>query len=126
MTEALEVFGPGVDAPEVVDAQPTLSWADDSSEDGYVLVIYNALGELVWETEVPGVSGSASVDVPYEGPALEPGMYYQFRATSFRDPPNGDRTFISRTEDLRGVFVTGEADPPADCDPEAADGGTGG
>ncbi|MCB9716334.1 MAG: carboxypeptidase regulatory-like domain-containing protein [Myxococcales bacterium] len=126
VTEALEVFGPGVDAPEVVDAQPTLSWADDSSEDGYVLVIYNALGELVWETEVPGVSGSASVDVPYEGPALEPGMYYQFRATSFRDPPNGDRTFISRTEDLRGVFVTGEADPPADCDPEAADGGTGG
>lgn len=127
VTEALAVVGPGSERPEVVDANPVLSFQDDSSEDGYIVVVYNALGDLVWETEIPGVSGSETVDVPYEGPALEPGMYYQFRATSFRDPPNGDRTFISRTEDLRGVFVTGEAEPPADCDPEAegADGGSG-
>lgn len=127
VTEALAVMGPGVDRPEKVEAQPTLSFADDSSEDGYVVVVYNALGDLVWETEIPGVSGSETVDVPYEGPALEPGMYYQFRATSFRDPPNGERTFIARTEDLRGVFVTGEAQAAAECDPEGegADGGSG-
>ena len=35
-------------------------------------------------------------------------MYYQFRATSFRK----GSTAISRTEDLRGVFVFGS--PPAD------------
>jgi len=121
VTEALEVLGPGRDAPEVVDAEPVLAWADDSSEDGYDVVVYNALGDLVWMTEVPGVSGSDRVEVTYGGPALEPGMYYQFRATSWRETGGGgERLFISRTEDLRGVFVTGEADPPAECDPEAS------
>ncbi|MCA9709965.1 MAG: carboxypeptidase regulatory-like domain-containing protein [Myxococcales bacterium] len=123
VTEALEVSGPGASAPERVDAQPTLVFADDSSEDGYIIHVYNALGDLVWETEIEGVSGSARVEVPYGGPALEPGMYYQFRATSFREPPNGDRTFISRTEDLRGVFVTGEPEPADVCESEETDGG---
>lgn len=39
----------------------------------------------------------------YDGPALEIGMFYQFRATSFRER-NGPRTAISTTEDLKGVF----------------------
>ncbi len=127
VTEALEVNGPGRDMPELVDAQPVLSWADDSSEDGYDVVVYNALGDLVWETSVPGVSGNKAVEVPYEGPALEPGMYYQFRATSWREQPGGEILYISRTEDLRGVFVTGEADPAPTCEPDqASDDTTGG
>lgn len=127
VTEALEVFGPGRDAPEVVDAQPVLSWADDSSEDGYDVVVYNALGELVWETTIPGVSGSDRVDLPYEGPALVPGMYYQFRATSWRmTGGGGNQLNISRTEDLRGVFVTGEADPAEHCEPAGSDDTAGG
>jgi hypothetical protein len=125
VTEALAVFGPGAEAPEQVDPMPTLVFADDSSEDGYIIYVFNALGDRVWETEVPGVSGSDQVEVLYDGP-LEPGMYYQFRATSFRDPPNGDRTFISRTEDLRGVFVNGQAEPPADCEPDEGTTGDGG
>ena len=40
--------------------------------------------------------------VPYGGP-MEPGMYYQFRATSWRTP-GGMPGPISTTEDLRGVF----------------------
>ena len=124
VTEALALVGPGVDAPEAVDAMPTFEFADDSSEDGYEIDVFNALGDLVWETEIEGVSGQDTVQVPYGGPALQPGMYYQFRATSFRDPPNGDRTYISRTEDLRGVFVTGEAEPLAECTVEE-EGGTG-
>jgi hypothetical protein len=123
VTEALQVFGPGADMPEEVDAQPVLTWADDSSEDGYELKVYNALGDLTWETMVPGVSGSDQVEVPYEGPALEPGMYYQFRATSFRDQGGGEILYISRTEDLRGVFVTGEAEPTEECEPEETTGG---
>ena len=51
---------------------------------------------------VPGVSGSTNVTVPYAGP-MEPGMYYQFRATSWR-VAGGKAGAISNTEDLRGVF----------------------
>ncbi|MCA9659716.1 MAG: carboxypeptidase regulatory-like domain-containing protein [Myxococcales bacterium] len=104
ITEALEVFSPGAEEPEAVSGAPEFVFADDSSEDGYIVVVYDALGELVWEKDdVPGVSGSATVTVPYEGPALIPGMWYQFWATSFRDK-QGNVTRISRTEDLRGVF----------------------
>lgn len=116
VTEALAVTGPGADTPEQVGALPDLVWADDSSEDGYELKVFNALGDIVWETEVEGVTGSATVTLGYGGPALEPGMYYQFRATSFRQQnENTDRTYISRTEDLRGVFFAGDAPPPQEC-----------
>jgi hypothetical protein len=54
------------------------------------------------EGNVPGVSGSSTVNVAYGGP-LEPGMYYQFRATSWR-LSGAVPGPISNTEDLRGVF----------------------
>jgi hypothetical protein len=101
VTEALVVLGPGVDAPEAVDAAPTLSWVDDSSEDFYELRVYDALGSEVWFQMVPGASGT-DLAIPYGGP-LDPGMFYQFRATSFRTP-GGVPGPISTTEDLRGVF----------------------
>ena len=62
-----------------------------------------AFGNEVWSDEVGSVSGSATVSVVYAGPALEAGLYYQFRVLSFRER-NGPRTAISATEDLRGVF----------------------
>jgi hypothetical protein len=113
VTEALAVIGPGVDQPEAVSAPVTLRWADDSSEDFYTVVVYNAYGELVWcasdammaiacEPNITGVSGSDEVSIEYGGP-LEAGMYYQFRATSWRIP-GGEPGPISQTEDLRGVF----------------------
>ena len=106
VTEALEVFGPGADGPDQVAEAPVLRWADDSSEDYYEVRVFDALGNEVWTAlDVPGVSGSAEVSVPYEGP-LEPGMYYQFRVTSWRQPGNGEAAPISATEDLRGVFYS--------------------
>ena len=122
VTEALAVRGPGADAPEEVEPKPTFVWADDSSEDGYTIVVYDALGTNVWSTEIPGVKGSADVSLDYGGPALQPGMYYQFRVTSWRESM-GDRSNISRTEDLRGVFVHGEAPPMAECTVEDTTGG---
>jgi hypothetical protein len=105
ITEALEVFSPGAEGPEAVTEAPDFVFADDSSEDLYHVVLYDALGELVWEdAAVDGVSGGERVTVSYGGDALTPGMYYQYRATSKRDKM-GDVTSISRTEDLRGVFV---------------------
>lgn len=100
VTEALEVVGPGVDEPEEVTTPFDLSWEDDSSEDTYDVVVFDALGNLTWETTgIVGPGGNQPVVLAYEGPALEPGMYYQFRATSIKDGVP-----ISQTEDLRGVF----------------------
>ncbi|MFO7566976.1 MAG: hypothetical protein R6X02_30305 [Enhygromyxa sp.] len=101
VTEALAVVGPGRDGPEEVSGTPTFVFADDSSEDQYEVVVHDALGNEIWrDDQVPGVSGSATVSVEYGGPALTPGMYYRFRATSYKMG-----TPLSRTEDLRGVFV---------------------
>jgi hypothetical protein len=104
VTEALATIGPGVDGPEAVTEKPMLVWADDSSEDWYDLHVYDAFGNEVWQSlQIPAVKGSSDVSVQYEGP-LDPGMYYQFRASSWRQPGNGDAAPISMTEDLRGVF----------------------
>ncbi len=105
VTEALEVIGPGRDQPEEVSGTPTFEFADDSSEDRYEVVVHDALGNEIWrDDQIPGVSGNDTVVVPYAGPALTEGMYYRFQATSWRDS-GGDSSPISRTEDLRGVFV---------------------
>ena len=83
---------------------PTFEWADDSSEEGYTIYVLDAFGEELFADEIEGVSGSDTVTYLYEGPAFEAGMYYQFRIMSFRGKDLADRTFISATEDLRGVF----------------------
>lgn len=102
VTGALNNPSPGRDAPEAVMGTPTFQWDDDSSEDGYSVVVYDAFGTVRWMTDLPSVSG-ARPSAMYAGPALEAGMYYQFRATSWRTGRMG-RTNISRTEELRGVF----------------------
>ncbi len=107
ITGALDVVSPGAVAPELVSGVPVFRWADDSSEDGYEVAVYDTFGnQLFRDTNVPRVTGSAQVSLTYQGPALEPG-YYQFRAVSFRTGKDAGsaRTYISATEDLKGVFV---------------------
>ncbi|MDA3864247.1 MAG: hypothetical protein PF689_10320 [Deltaproteobacteria bacterium] len=101
ITGALTIVSPGADgSPEAVEEPVSFIFADDSSEDGYTVVVYNAFGDEVWRDDtLPPVQGSATVEVPYEGPALQTGMYYQFRAMSTK---SGDP--LSITEDLLGVF----------------------
>jgi len=104
VTGALGVVGPGRDGPEQVTGTPSFEFEDDSSEDNYEVVVHDALGNEIWRDDmIPGVSGSATVVVEYGGPALTPGMYYRFQATSWKMGSP-----ISRTEDLRGVFVYGD------------------
>jgi hypothetical protein len=98
ITGALAIVGPGADAPEAVTGAPTLRWQDDSSEDEYQVVVLDALGNTVWEQSVAGVSGGQP-ELVYAGPALDAGMYYQFRVTSLKMG-----VALSRSEDLRGVF----------------------
>lgn len=103
ITEALAVISPGKDGPELVSGTPTFVFADDSSEDRYIVRVFDGFGALVWEdTKVPKVSGSGDVEVRYQGPALKKGDYYQFRAISVKND-----AAISATEDLRGVFIAG-------------------
>jgi hypothetical protein len=102
VTEALAVVSPGATEPEVVSGAFELSWEDDSSEDTYDLTVFDALGAVTWEQSgIEGPSGNADVVVPYAGPALVPGMFYQFRAVSIKDGVP-----ISTTEDLKGVFTS--------------------
>jgi hypothetical protein len=101
VTQGLGVISPGAEEPEEMTAPFELSWEDDSSEDTYNLSVFDALGNVTWtKTGIVGPKGSEPVVVSYEGPDLEPGMFYQFRATSIKDGVP-----ITMTEDLRGVFV---------------------
>lgn len=106
VTEALTVVSPGAEGLETVTAPATLVWADDSSENGYELRVYNAFGELVFEDlDVPRVNGSDNVEYPLEL-SFESGMVYQFRAYSWREQGgSGERSYISSSEDLLGVFT---------------------
>jgi len=100
ITGSLDVIALGAEGAEEVSGNPLFSWVDDSGEDRYHIQVFDTFGEMIWEdTEILGSSGS-DPEVPYAGPALDSGMYYQFRVTSF---DTNDRP-LSRTEDLKGVF----------------------
>jgi hypothetical protein len=101
VTGALAVKSPGASTIDEVSGTPEFEWEDDSSEDKYQLQVFDALGNLTWEDlSVPGVSGAQTVKRSYGGPALVPGMIYQFRATSLKKGVP-----LSSTEDLKGVFL---------------------
>jgi hypothetical protein len=110
VTGALDVISP--DDEEPVSGEPTLKWVDDSSEKSYQIRVYDAFGTLVAQKlDVPSVSGGGEVSVPYgdlvaadgmsPAPALEPGLLYQFRATSISQ----NDCELSITEDLTGVWL---------------------
>lgn len=99
ITEALEVLSPGASGPEAVtDPNPTFSWVDDSSEDRYDITLLDTFGNTIWTKNILGVSGT-NPSVTYDGPALDTGMYYQFKVVSSKDGCE-----LSQTEDLKGVF----------------------
>jgi len=109
VTGALNVVAPGAEGPEPLSGAVRFEWADDSSEDGYEVTVLDTFGTEVWkDTEVPLVTGSETVTLDYGGPELAPG-YYQFRAVSWRNATgkkgSAARTYISATEDLKGVFI---------------------
>lgn len=111
ITGSLDVISPGADGPETVaTATPTFTWVDDSSEQEYLVQVFDSFGNLVGKATIPGVSGDNPsttygnaewTDEAGTGPAapLEAGQFYQFRATSIKDGCE-----LSQTEDLKGVF----------------------
>ncbi len=110
VTGALDVVSPGANGPEQVSsATPTFTWIDDSSEKSYDVLVFDAFGKVIWQTNIPPVTGSPTASATYgqpggtpaTAPALQHGMYYQFRAIS-RDAVGNA---LSQTEDLKGVFT---------------------
>lgn len=97
VTGSVDIVAPGASSPEVVSGVPTFTWLDDSSEDRYGVTVFDSYGNVVWESGTP----KSVVTLQYGGPTLQSGMYYQFRVTSIKDPSQ----VISRSEDLRGVFM---------------------
>jgi hypothetical protein len=112
ITGSLDVISPGANGPEAVTTStPIFTWNDDSSEDEYELSVFDSFGNKIWDTTVPGVtSGNPSVTYNTDGTGagtaqpLEPGMFYQFRATAKRTSGGGKVCETSQTEDLKGVF----------------------
>lgn len=102
VTGALAVMSPGADMAEPVTGPPTFKWADDSSEDLYLVEVFDAFGRSIWTQTTPGVSGGMP-SLAYGGPPLIPGMYYQWRVTSSKGAGTS-QCELSRSEDLRGVF----------------------
>jgi len=103
VTQALEIFSPGATAPEAIDpmSPPDLVFAQDSGEQSYDILVYDAFGNEVWSTNVLPPMGSTPVSVSIAGQfTLDPGMYYQFRAISL----DGGGDPLATTEDLLGVF----------------------
>jgi hypothetical protein len=96
VTGSVDIVGPGAMGPEMVTSTPTFTWMDDSSEDRYKITVFDSYGNVVWEAETP----KSVTTLAYAGPTLKPGMYYQFRVASIKDPAE----VISRSEDLKGVF----------------------
>ena len=106
VTGSLDVVSPGAMGVETISTMtPMFVWRDDSSEDGYELRVFDAFGTMVKEdTMVPRVTGGTNVTYTWTGATLQAGMIYQFRALSYRDSGGSGRTYISATEDLKGVF----------------------
>lgn len=102
ITAAIEVVAPGAEEPTEVGTAPSFEFVDDASEKGYLVRVFDVFGEIVWENAmIPGVQGATTVKVTYGGPALTPGLYYQFRVLSL----DGSGLPLAATEDLRGVFL---------------------
>ncbi len=97
VTGSVDLVAPGATGPEMVTGTPTFRWLDDSSEDRYAVTVFDSYGTTVWESSTP----KSVVSLQYGGPPLKAGMYYQFRVASIKDPS----TVISRSEDLKGVFI---------------------
>ena len=103
VTGSLAIMAPGAEMAEPVMGTPTFRWADDSGEDQYLVEVFDAFGQRIWMNTMPGVSGGTPSMV-YAGPALSPGMYYQWRVTSSKKGATTTPCELARSEDLRGVF----------------------
>ena len=82
----------------VTSATPIFAWAPYPSADTYEVTVFDAFGTPIW---APIAYPSSTSSVTYSGPALQQGLTYQVRIAAF----DTGGAQISRTEDLKGVFI---------------------
>jgi hypothetical protein len=103
VTGAIQMVGPGAEVSEQVVGTPKFTWKPYSSARSYELRVFDSQGTTVWEnlavSDVKNAEGN--IEVTYGGPALTPGIVYQWRATAKGNAGNP----ISLTEELRGLFT---------------------
>jgi hypothetical protein len=101
VTGAIQMVGPGAgETTEMVAGTPTFTWKPYSSAKSYELRVFDSQGTVVWENLAFTPTTSGDVSLAYGGPALTPGLVYQWRATAKGNASNP----ISNTEELRGLF----------------------
>jgi hypothetical protein len=103
ITGAIPVLDPGASGAQPLTGTPTFSWGDDSSEQQYHVELFDSYGVRVWDKTIAGFSGGTP-SLVYDGGPLISGMHYQFRVTS-QKLQTSQTCNISRTEDLKGVFI---------------------
>lgn len=101
ITGSIDNLDPDNGAAILVD-QPEFSWDADSSAKHYVVTVFDSFGNINMDATFEA-QGGVDPSLVYDGPALENGMYYQFRVISLREKGN-DLCEISQSENLKGVF----------------------
>jgi hypothetical protein len=96
VTSAIEVLSPN--GGQDIAGAVTVEWVDDSSEDQYLVDIFDESGTSVFSAAVAALSGTPG-SLTYNGQNLVGGKLYQFRVSAQRLG-----TTISRSEDMKGVF----------------------
>jgi hypothetical protein len=104
VTGAIQMVSPGAgETSELVTGTPKFSWKPYSSAKSYEVRVFDSQGTKMWENlavSSDARNGAGNVEVAYAGPALAPGLIYQWRATAKGNAGNP----ISNTEELRGLF----------------------
>ena len=104
VTGAIQMVGPGAgETSEEVTGTPAFTWKPYSSARSYEIRVFDSQGTNVWENLAVADTRNAAgnIEVAYAGPALTPGLIYQWRATAKGNAGNP----ISNTEELRGLFT---------------------
>jgi hypothetical protein len=97
VTDAVDMTQP--DANQQVAGTPTFSWSEYPQTSHYLVQVFDGDGNTIWALDnIP-----RSTSLTYAGPALQPGLFYQWRITSFAQSAGTPRP-ISSSEDLRGVW----------------------
>jgi hypothetical protein len=101
VTSAVGMVSPGADAIDVTPSPPIFTWQAYPSAKTYDLVLFDAMGNIVWgKIGLAAVTGQNNT-ATYDGTTpLSSGKVYQWRAMARGNVGNP----ISLTEDLRGVF----------------------
>jgi len=100
VTSAVSMVSPGAgDAMDLTSSQPMFTWQAYPSAHTYDLTLFDTMGNIAW-TKLGLIAVGGQNNATYNGPPLNSGKVYQWRAMARGNAGNP----ISTTEELRGIF----------------------